>query len=115
MTIRPALIALTAFAFAAGAAPAVTAQEQAGAQQQAQAQAQQAKGELVKVDADAKTLSVKASDGAELTFSYDENTEIKGASGAQGLATAAGSKVTVHYTMKDQSRIATKVEVEAAR
>jgi YD repeat-containing protein len=114
MTTRLALIALTAFALVAGAAPAVTAQ-QAGTQQQAQAQAEQAKGELVKVDADGKTLSVKTSDGAELTFSYDDNTEIKGASGAQGLATAAGSKVTVHYTMKDQTRIATKVEVDAAR
>lgn len=115
MKTRFAFIALTAFVLVAGAAPVVTAQDQAGAQQEAQAQAQHAKGELVKVDADAKTLSVRTADGAEMTFSYTDTTEITGAAGAQGLATSAGSKVTVHYTTKDQSRIATRVEVEPAK
>lgn len=114
MTTRFAFVVLTALALVAGAAPMVSAQEQAAAQQTAEAQAQQAKGELVKVDAEAKTLSVKTADGAEVMFSYTDSTEITGAAGAQGLATSAGSKVTVHYTTKDQSKIATKVEVERA-
>lgn len=82
---------------------------------QAAAEAQTASGTLTKVDADNKTLSVKGADGAEMTFSYTADTEITGdKTGEQGLATAEGSMVTVHYTEKDGAKTASKIEVKPA-
>ena len=37
-----------------------------------------AKGELVKVDADAKTITIKGADGVETEFAYTATTEVKG-------------------------------------
>jgi hypothetical protein len=72
-----------------------------------------ATGTLTKVDADKKTLSVKSADGAETTFSYDATTEITGdKKGEQGLATAEGSMVTVHYSTKDGKKVASKIDVQ---
>ncbi len=39
-----------------------------------------AKGELVKVDADAKTITIKGADGVETEFAYSATTEVKGGS-----------------------------------
>lgn len=109
---RIAFIALAAFMFTATASTYAVAQEQAG-QAQDQAQVQTAKGELLKVDAEKMTLSIKAADGAEMEFAYNSRTEITGAQkGVQGLATAAGSKVTVSFTATGETKTATKVEVE---
>ena len=72
-----------------------------------------ASGTLTKVDADKKTLSVKSADGAEMTFSYDATTEITGdQKGEQGLATAEGSMVTVHYSTEGAKKVASKIEVQ---
>ena len=60
-----------------------------------------AKGELVKVDADAKTITIKGADGVETEFAYTATTEVKGGrDGVAGLATKSGSKVTVHFTTR---------------
>ena len=68
---------------------------------------------LAKVDSDKKTLSVKAADGAETTFTYTSSTVISGdQKSEQGLATAEGSMVTVHYSVKDGSKVASKIEVQ---
>jgi hypothetical protein len=78
----------------------------------AQAASSSASGELVKVDADAKTLSIKSTDGQEQQFSYNEQTEVSGArGGVAGLATKAGSKVTIQFTESGGSKMATKIEV----
>ena len=78
-----------------------------------QGQGQTISGELVKVDTEKKTLSVKMADGAEWTFDYTGSTEISGSKkGEQGLATSAGSKVVVHYTTADDKKTATKVEIQ---
>jgi hypothetical protein len=70
-------------------------------------------GELVKVDTEKKTLSVKMADGAEWAFDYTSSTEITGSNkDEQGLATSEGSKVVVHYTTADDKKTATKVEVQ---
>jgi hypothetical protein len=70
-------------------------------------------GELVSVAADTKTLVVKTAADKEMTFIYTEQTEITGADkGAAGLATAKGSMVTVHYTMRGTSNVAAKIEVK---
>ena len=71
-----------------------------------------AKGELVKVDADAKTITIKGADGVETEFAYTATTDVKGGSdGVAGLATKSGSKVTVHFTSDMGKKTATKIEV----
>jgi Cu/Ag efflux protein CusF len=76
----------------------------------AQAQAASASGELVKVDATAKSITVKA-DGRDQEFTFNDQTKITGAQGAAGLATMEGSQVTVMYTSKGASQIATEIRV----
>ena len=74
----------------------------------AQEKAQIAEGELVKVDAAAKTLSVKTAKG-EMEFNYNAQTQISGADGPAGLATSSGAQVKVHFDAA--SKTATKIEV----
>lgn len=60
------------------------------------------RGELLRVDAEAKTLTVKGTDGKETRFSYDDSTTIVGGGeGTAGLATMSGATVTVHYDKDD--------------
>ena len=48
-----------------------------------------------------------------MTFTYTDQTEIVGADkGAAGLATAKGSMVTVHYTVRGTTNVAAKIEVK---
>jgi len=74
----------------------------------AQEKAQIAEGTLVKVDAAAKTLSVKTPKG-EMEFRYTDATQISGADGVEGLATQSGAPVKVHFD--GASKTATKIEV----
>ncbi len=75
---------------------------------QGQEKAQIVEGELAKVDAAAKTLSVKTAKG-EMEFRYNEQTQISGAEGGvEGLATQSGAPVKVHF---DASKTATRIEV----
>ena len=123
MKTTTTLMALAFAAFVAGPAtaqdPAPAAPPQAApAQEKAQdkAKTQTATGELVKVDSEKMTLSVRQADGAELTISYNAQTEISGEQkNAQGLAAAEGSKVVVTYTATDTAKTATKIEVKPAK
>jgi len=94
-------VGLPLAASAGQAAPPSDAQ--AGAAQQASADT----GELVKDDATAKTLTIKAGGKDEL-FSFTEQTKITGAQGAAGLATMEGSQVTVMYS---KDRVASEIRV----
>jgi len=76
--------------------------------QAAQEKAQIAEGTLVKVDAAAKTLSVKTPKG-EMEFRYTDQTQISGADGPEGLATQSGAPVKVHFDAA--SKTALKIEV----
>jgi hypothetical protein len=82
-----------------------------GGSQADQAQAATASGELVKVDATAKTLTIKA-DGRDQQFTFNDQTRITGAQGAAGLATMEGSQVTVMY---GKDRTATEIQVSAKK
>jgi len=74
--------------------------------------AQKMSGELLSVDPTTKMLTIKSSDGRESKFSYNDQTVISGVKEqAAGLATAAGSKVTVEYTGSGDSMVATKIKV----
>lgn len=112
-----AFTALVAAAPAMAQEPAVPQQDKAAVQEKAdKVKTQTATGELVKVDAEKMTLSVRQADGAELTFSYNDKTEISGdQKTAQGLATAEGSRVVVHYTSTDATKTATKIDIKAAK
>jgi hypothetical protein len=67
-------------------------------------------GELMKVDATAKTLSVKNSQGQEIEFRYSDQTLITGAEGGvEGLATKSGTPVSVHFDTA--TRTAAKIEL----
>jgi len=78
---------------------------------QAQGKLQTFEGELSKVDATAKKLWVKGSDGKEMEFGYNEQTQIIGAEGSiEGLATLSGTRVKVHF--EEASKIAAAIEVQ---
>ena len=67
-------------------------------------------GELMKVDATAKTLSVKNSQGQENEFRYSDQTVISGADGGvEGLASKSGTPVSVHFDTA--TRTAARIEV----
>jgi hypothetical protein len=73
---------------------------------------QTVKGELVSVDDAAKSITIKDDTGAEVKFTYDDKTDVSGAKeGVAGLATKAGSKVTVKFKEEGASKLATKIEV----
>jgi hypothetical protein len=117
------------FAFLAGTAP-VLAQGQPGqppsqpgqppsqperAKPAEQAKTAQIQGDLVNVDAAAKTITVKPASGPEMQFSYNEKTEVTGAKdGAAGLATAKDSRVTVHFNDEAGAKVkqATRIIVQ---
>ncbi len=74
-----------------------------------------AQGELIEVDAKASTMSIKTSTG-DMKFSYDAQTKVSGAQkGVAGLATMAGSQVSVQYRKDGSTNIATTIEVRAAQ
>jgi hypothetical protein len=84
--------------------------------QASERKADSAKGELVKVDADAKKITIKSADGVETDFAYSDATEVAGGrDGVAGLATKAGTKVTVHFKSDMGVKTATKIEVQGAR
>jgi hypothetical protein len=67
---------------------------------------------LVKVDAEAKKISIKGADGVETDYAYTATTEVTGGQdGVAGLATKAGTKVTVHFKSDMGTKTATKIEV----
>lgn len=95
--VMVAFVGLPLAASAGQAAPPAAAAQQATS----------ASGELVKVDATAKTLTVKA-DGRDQEFTFNDQTKITGAQGAAGLATMEGSQVTVMY---GKDRVASEIRV----
>ena len=94
-------------------APAPAPMPQSGEMRSAKADT--AKGELVKVDADAKKITIKGADGVETEFAYSDATEVAGGrDGVAGLATKSGSKVTVHFKNDAGTKTATKIDVADA-
>jgi hypothetical protein len=115
-----ALRGLVAVVFTAlVAAPVTVLANQAPQERPPQAQERKApapvQGELVKVDADAKQITVKIADGAEAQFLYNDKTEVTGAKdGVAGLATMTAQQVTVHFTEDAQTKakVATRILIQ---
>jgi hypothetical protein len=69
-------------------------------------------GELVRVNPDAKTITVKNATG-EISFKYSDQTVMTGTQKTvAGLATMSGEQVTVTYVVDGTSNMATKIEVK---
>ena len=101
--------------------PAPQAQAQAPAApagQAAQPLRSPVEGDLVSVDTATKKITIKPLTGADLSFTYNDKTEIAGAQkDAAGLATMKEGRVTVHFSEDAQTKAktATRVIVEAKK
>lgn len=96
----------------AAATPAL-AQQQGDTGREQQQTVEVVDGELLKVDPDARTISVRAPGGAEIQFAYTNETVITGSEDqTQGLATIEGTHVRVYFTRSDDAYTATRVIVE---
>ena len=80
--------------------------------QERAAEAKVFEGQLTKVDADAKSISVKGATGPEMVFNYDEQTQVIGPDKTiQGLAGKSGTPLKVSYREDKGSNWATRIEV----
>ena len=69
-------------------------------------------GQLTKVDAAAKTISVKGNAGPEMQFTYDDHTQVVGPEkDIQGLAGKSGAPLKVSYRQEKGINWATRIEV----
>ena len=123
---KSSLVTALAFSLTFGTAAALAGQtpspspgqrppEQRQPEQREQAKAAPIRGQLVSVNADTKTITVKPAQGADLTFQYDDSTEVSGAKdGAAGLATMTNRTVTVHFKEDAASKVkvATRIIVQ---
>ena len=74
-----------------------------------------AQGELVKVDLENKTLTIKTEKGDEMSFQYDSNTSVEGKEkGVEGLSSESGTSLVVRYKDKDGKKLAIKIEIKKA-
>jgi hypothetical protein len=91
-------------------APAPAPAPQASAQHDAMS----LEGELVDVDANEKTITVKSADGKEEQLRYTDATKVTGAdSGIAGLANTENTRVTVRFTGEGDERLVTDIKVHA--
>jgi Cu/Ag efflux protein CusF len=82
----------------------------AGGQQQ-----QTATGQLAKVDAEAKEITIKSGD-KEMVVTYNDATQITGvAGGAQGLTGKTGETLRVTYQSRGGANLASRIEVQEAK
>ena len=113
--VAASLICLASAPILASQQPPPPAPAQAPAPAQEKASANTVSGDLLKVDAEAKTITVKAADGVESVIGYNDKTEVTGARGVAGLATMKDQKVTVTFTEDSmtKAKTASKIAVQA--
>ena len=76
-------------------------------------QAKTATGELAKVDAAAKEITIKSADNKEMVFTYTDATQITGVEGgAQGLTGKTGTALRVTYQERGGANLAMRIEVQ---
>ena len=107
------LVLSASLALCLAAAPALSQQQNDQGREQ-RAQVEVVEGELLEVDPDSRTISVRAPGGGELQFNYTNETVITGADEqTQGIATIEGAHVRVFFTWSDEAYTATRVVVES--
>jgi len=115
ISLQPGFAAQAPQAPAPGAQAPAPAPAPPAAQAPAQ-KAETAKGELRSIDVAKKTLTLTAEGGKQQVFQYTDSTKVTGAQGGiEGLATMSGRQVTVQYNMKGADRVATSIDVAAAK
>src|SRR5262245_30360890 len=78
-------------------------------------QQQTATGQLAKVDAAAKEITIKSGD-KEMVVTYNDATQIAGVDGgAQGLAGKTGATLRVTYQSRGGANLASRIEVQEAK
>jgi hypothetical protein len=74
---------------------------------------QMLEGELVKVDLENRTFTIKLEDKEEVQFQFDGNTMVEGKeNGVQGLAGDTGTRLAVRYKESEGKKTATKIEIK---
>jgi hypothetical protein len=69
-------------------------------------------GQLAKVDANTKEITIKGADNKEMIFVYNDKTQMKGIDNApQGLNAKTGSRLRITYEESRGSNVATRVEL----
>jgi len=97
---------------AIGAAVLLVAQPLVYGQGQAAEQQKVFEGQLTKVDATAKSISVKGATGPEMQFMYDDHTQVVGPEkDIQGLAGKSGTPLKVSYRQDKGVNVATRIEI----
>jgi hypothetical protein len=117
MNNRPIVVTMAALAFVFATRPAsAQAPPEAAAAPAAQAQASlSADGELVSVDTKANLITIKTATAPEMKFKFDDTTKVTGGQkGVAGLATMAGSQVTIQYRKDGADNRATSIMVKPA-
>jgi len=72
-------------------------------------------GTLLEVNLEDETLTVQDVEGKEMTFAFDEETQVEGALGSvQGLSAQAGTQVTIEYEDGWLSDTAKRIQVMGA-
>jgi Cu/Ag efflux protein CusF len=73
-------------------------------------------GQLAKVDATARQITVKGADNKEMIFTYNDKTQMTGIDNApQGLSGKMGSTLRITYQESRGTNLASKVEVVPAK
>ena len=68
-------------------------------------------GSLMDIDQNARVLTLKAGDN-EMQFSYNDQTELVAPdNGGNPPVVRQGTKMRVHYTESEKTKIATKIEI----
>ena len=84
-----------------------------GGQAPPAAQAKTATGELAKVDAAKKEITIKGADNKEMVFTWSDATQISGVEGgAQGLSGKTGATLRVTYQERGGANLAARIEVQ---
>jgi hypothetical protein len=95
--------------------PAPGAQAPGGGQQAPAAQEKTFEGRLTKVDDKAKLITVKGADDKEMSFSYNDQTQMAGVDkGPEGLTGKTGSTLKIWYRENRGANLASKIEVQGA-
>jgi len=69
-------------------------------------------GQLIKVDTQAKMISVKGPDEKEMIFAYNDSTQVVSPDKTiQGLTGKSGAALTVTYREERGSNLATRIEL----
>jgi hypothetical protein len=96
-------------AIAMAVVPAAFAGQSNSSQQEQKAKVFQ--GDLVGVDMQMKTFTIKNADSDEWQFQYTPETKLEGAENVQGLSTKIGTRVSVDYKEQADKKIATRIEI----